>query len=74
MRSELKLPGGPVVNLMIHHPAGAVVGALVLAAPCTWIAGSAAGTAAGMVMGIVGLLMGAPLGAMLAESASRDST
>jgi len=58
---------------MLHHPAGAAVGAVALAAPCTWIAAGAEGAAAGAVMGLIGLVMGAPLGAIVADSASEPA-
>ena len=70
MDRELKLQGGHAGSMMLHHPLGATIGALVIAAPCSWIAQSAEGVAAGALMGLVGLVMGAPLGAMLADSAS----
>jgi hypothetical protein len=56
--------------MMLHHPLGATIGAVLVAAPCSWIAHGAEGTAAAALMGLVGLVMGAPLGAMLADSAS----
>ena len=69
MDSRLKLRGGRVGNLMLHHPMGAAVGALVLAIPSAWIANGAEGGAAATFMALVGAIMGAPLGAMLADSA-----
>jgi hypothetical protein len=72
MDPELKLRGGQTGNIMLHHPLGAGLGALALAAPCSWIASGAEGLAAGALMGVLGLVMGAPLGAMLADSASPE--
>ena len=69
MDSNLRLRGGQVGNIMLHHPLGAIFGALGLAAPSAWIANGAEGLVAGAIMALVGLVMGAPLGAMLADSA-----
>ncbi len=74
MDPRLKLRGGYTGNIMLHHPFGASLGALALAAPCTWIATGAEGAVVGTVMGLVGLVMGAPLGAMLADSAAAEPT
>lgn len=72
MDPELKLRGGRTGSLMLHHPLGAAVGAVVLAAPSAWIAHGAEGSAvATLFMGLAGLVMGAPLGAMLADSGSQ---
>jgi hypothetical protein len=70
MDREVKLQGGRTGSMMLHHPLGATIGAVVVAAPCTWIAQGAEGTAAAALVGLVGLVLGAPLGAMLADSAS----
>jgi len=72
MDRDLKLRGGRTGNLMLHHPIGAAIGAVVLGAPAAWIAQGAEGVAAGVLMGVVGLVMGAPMGAMLAESGSEE--
>ena len=72
MNPQLKLRGGRTGNMMLHHPLGAGIGALAVAAPCSWIANGAEGVAAAAIMGLVGLLMGAPLGAMLADSATAN--
>lgn len=71
MDRELKLRGGRAGSLMLHHPIGAAVGAVVLAAPSAWIAHGAEGSVgAAVFLGLAGLVMGAPLGAMLADSGS----
>ena len=72
MHRDLKLRGGRAGNLMLTHPVGAAIGAVVLGVPAAWIAQGAEGAAAGFLMGMVGLVMGAPMGAMLAESGSSD--
>ena len=72
MDSNLKLRGGHVGNVMLHHPLGAALGAVLLAAPCAWIAHGAEGSAAAAFMAFLGVVMGAPLGAMLADSASSE--
>jgi hypothetical protein len=73
MDRELKLRGGRAGSLMLHHPIGAAIGAVVLGAPAAWIAqGAESSLAAGVLMGLVGLVMGAPLGAMLADSGSQS--
>ena len=72
MDSQLKLRGGHVGNVMLHHPLGAILGGVLLAAPCAWIANGAEGSAAGVFMALLGLVMGAPLGAMLADSAHSE--
>ena len=72
MDPELKLRGGRAGSLMMHHPLGATIGAVVLGVPAAWIAQGAEGAAAGFLMGMVGLIMGAPMGAMLAESGSEE--
>jgi hypothetical protein len=74
MRSELKLRGGRVVSVMLQHPLGASVGAVVLGAPCAWIATGAAGAGAGAFMGLIGLVMGAPLGGIVADSAHPETS
>jgi hypothetical protein len=72
MDRELKLRGGRVGSLVLHHPLGAALGAMVLAAPSAWIAQGAEGSAgAAVFMGLAGLIAGAPLGAMLADSGSQ---
>ena len=71
MDPELKLRGGRAGSLMLHHPIGAAIGAMVLAAPSAWIAYGAEGAVAAVVLGLTGLAAGAPMGAMLADSGSQ---
>lgn len=71
MDPELKLRGGRAGSLMLHHPIGAAIGAMVLAAPSAWIVYGAEGAVAAVVLGLTGLAAGAPMGAMLADSGSQ---
>ena len=52
---------------MVHHPVGALVGGLLVAAVCG-VLGSAHGEVVAGVMAVLGAAVGAPLGAMMAAS------
>ena len=70
MKSELKLRGGQVGQIMFHHPVGAMIGAAVLAFPFAFIGREVDGPLVGTVLALAGLITGAPLGATIADSAT----